>query len=192
MTAEQDTRIGKGLLATMCAALLLASGSAYAKQAPPLPPTAIATLQLKNSCCYMMDDVTGNWGDAEGMAIEFLPTAIRTFDTLKDRGAPPSLRTLKGFKPMTADQLTRAWFQKTFAELLSDRSKSAEALANFDAARKVMIGQAYFKTEPGMPPYGPDLDLFINTTSGKLFYFTSLSQGQLKSLSPTKPAPPKK
>jgi hypothetical protein len=190
------TYFAKSILNALIVSAMLAPAALAAKEAAPVKPvakaaavsSAVAALQLKSTCCFMMDDATGDWGDMEGRALDFQPAGIRFFDAVKGRTAPPFTRPLKGFASLAPDQVTTVWFQKTFAELLAAPNKSAEALAHFDAARKNMIGQAYFSARPGMPPYGPDLDLFINTSTGDLYYFSSLSQGRLKKIPPAKPA----
>jgi hypothetical protein len=179
---------------------VLAGAPLAAKEAAPIKSVvksaasspAVAALQLKSTCCFMMDDATGSWGDMEGRALDFQPTGIRFFDALKGRNAPPFTRPVKGFTSLAPEQVTAVWFQKTFAELLASPDMSAEALTHFNAARKNMVGQAYFSSRPGMPPFGPDLDLFINTSTGDLYYFSSLAQGRLKKLPSAKPAAAKK
>jgi hypothetical protein len=190
------TYFAKSGLSALIVSAMLASATLIAKEAAPIKPvakvaatsSAVAALQLKSTCCFMMDDATGSWGDMEGRTLDFQPAGIRFIDTFKGRNAPPFTRPLKGFTSLAPEQVTAVWFQKTFAELLASPNMSAEALTHFNAARKNMIGQAYFSARPGMPPYGPDLDLLINTSTGDLYYFSSLSQGKLKKLPSAKPA----
>lgn len=190
-------KFGTGIILAIA---MFSCATLTAKDVAPVKPQenpaavspAVVALHLKSACCFMMNGATGTWGDMEGRALEFQSGSIRYFDSLKERGAPAFTKPLKGFISLSPAQVTAPWFQKTFAELLGIPGKSAEVLAQFNAARKNMVGQAYFSTRPGMPPYGPDLDLFINTSTGDLYLFSSVSYGRLKNMPPGKTAPAKK
>jgi hypothetical protein len=160
---------------------------AHAKPAPApaaSPAKRAATpaeiLQLSGTLRFVGDAKSARGTDLDGYGVSFEGGRVRAFYVELD-GTISALSTPRApFRAMSAKELTDAWFNANFG-FLPGTPLHKEAPAKFAEARKQQVGNALFLPDRNLPDDG-GAELFINTKSGKIYYFDFGGFGQFTPL----------
>jgi hypothetical protein len=143
-------------------------------------------LQLTGTRRFIGDAKSARGMDLDGFGVSFEGGRVRTFLVEPD-GSVSSFLDSGAYRAMSAKELTNTWFNATF-NFATNEILNVPAAAKFAEARKVQVGNALFLPDPKLPD-DAGAELFINTKSGTIYYFTSGGFGQFNPMKmPVKPA----
>jgi hypothetical protein len=174
--------VAVGILATDAVGQQAQAKPVAAPAASPAKKAATPAdiLQLAGTQRFVGDAKSARGTDLDGFGVSFEGGRVRTFfvelnGTISDMSAPKS-----PFRAMSAKEMTDAWFNANFG-YRPGTPLYTEAPAKFAEARKQQVGNALFLPDRKLPDEG-GAELFINTKSGKIYYFTFGGFGQFNPL----------